>query len=110
MTRTLVLLTLLDALPALADNLDQGIVHKASQQQAGHYAKPGPGRSHPAPRVVNVYSTRPGYYSGDDRYSGNRAVYAAYSNAGYGPSGGRRGGYGGGFGGAYNIEMQRLLT
>ncbi|HUY31701.1 MAG TPA: hypothetical protein VMV69_02900 [Pirellulales bacterium] len=81
---------------------------------------PGGGQPYRSPRVAGVYSARPGHYSSNERYSGGRAVYAAYTSAGYGPYGGRGGyggfgggygGFGGGYGGfgGYNIEMQRLL-
>jgi len=118
-TALIVSLFLFDALPAQAGQHAGSATHAAPSHQPSHHMQPGltvGGRAHQSPSVRGVYGARPGNFSSNDRYSGGRAVYAAYTSAGYGPYGGRRGygggyggGFGGGFGGGYNIEMQRLL-
>ncbi len=119
-TALIVSLFLFDVLPAQAGPHAGSPARSASAHQPSHHMQPGlpgGGRTFRAPSVRGVYSARPGAYSSNERYSGGRAVYAAYTSAGYGPYcglrgyGGYGGGYGGygGFGGGYNIEMQRLL-
>jgi hypothetical protein len=115
LTALIISLLLFDVIPAQAGPHGGSSTHAAPAHQPSHHMQPGlpgTGRNYQTPNVRGVYSARPGNYSSNDRYSGGRAVYAAYSSAGYGPYGGGRrgyGGFGGGFGGGYNIEMQRLL-
>jgi hypothetical protein len=114
LTALIVSLFLIDVLSAQAGPHAGSPAHTASAHQPSHHMQPGlSGGGRTSPSVQGVYSARPGNYSSNERYSGGRAVYAAYTSAGYGPYGGGRrgygGGFGGGFGGGYNIEMQRLL-